>query len=567
MAGRSRKQRSSSSSWSSESSYNMSDLQYGAKLPEKKAKEEFLANPIRGYLTEDDTTLDNSSMGRSRKRNCHSKKEKHVKDETFSSEDNQDSSVSSKKRNTRGRRKRAGISRKRKVNGQKQSRATILTWLIDCGVIQENAEVVVIEEETTKKMGKIKKEGILCSCCCIVLTVGDFYKHAGGTTSKPYEYILIAETCSSLLSSMVKAWYLPEESKFHRFNSIETSHDASDSYDDACMICADGGDLMCCDNCSSTYHHNKCLGMQEVPNGSWYCPFCVCKICGDPAYENDYLQKCQQCERKYHRECRQAREPVSLDMNETPEDTFCDLTCKKIYDKLERRYLGVEHELDKSYKWTLLQNTDDGSGINIEDDYQRTVCHSKLVVARRLMEDCFEEIIDRHTKIDVVKSLLYNCGSNFNRVNFRGFYTFILEKDEEIISAATIRIHGTNLAEMPFIATNKEYRRKGMCKKLMVAIESTLCFLKVEKLVIPSVSECIGTWIESYGFRLISSPLPTEITLHNTLMFHDSVRLQKDIYPSASDKQPEETRISPKKCEEPRPFDLNVEASHQQDKD
>nr|XP_025888429.1 increased DNA methylation 1-like [Solanum lycopersicum] len=411
MAGRrSRRQRSSSSSWSSESSYNMSDLQYGAELPEKKAKEEFLANPIRGYLTEDDTALENSSMGRSRKRNRHSRIEQHVKDETFSSDDNEDSSGSSKKRNRRSKRKRAGISRTRKVNGQKQSRATILTWLLDCGVIQQNAEVVVTEEETTKKMGEIKKEGILCSCCCNVLTVGDFYKHAGGTTSKPYEYILIAETCCSLLSSMAKAWYLPEESQFHQFNSIETSHDASDSYDDACMICADGGNLMCCDNCSSTYHHKICLGMQEVPNGSWYCPFCVCKICGDPAYENDYLQKCQQCEKKYHRGCRQAREPVSLDMNETPEDTFCDLTCKKIYDKLERRYLGVEHELDKSYKWTLLQNTDNGSGMNIEDDYQRTVCHSKLVVARRLMEDCFEEIIDRHTEIDVIKSLVYNCG-------------------------------------------------------------------------------------------------------------------------------------------------------------
>ncbi|WMV54675.1 hypothetical protein MTR67_048060 [Solanum verrucosum] len=90
---------------------------------------------------------------------------------------------------------------------KKQNRATILSWLIDCDVIQENAEVVVIEEETRKKMGKIKKEGILCSCCCTVFIIEDFYKHVGGTTSKHYEYILIAETCSSLLSSMVKAYF------------------------------------------------------------------------------------------------------------------------------------------------------------------------------------------------------------------------------------------------------------------------------------------------------------------------------------------------------------------------
>lgn len=271
MAGRSRKQkkqRSSSSSWSSGSSYSMSDLHYGAKLPEKKAKKEFLANPIKGYLTEDDTNLDNSSMGRSRKRNRHSKKEQNaklemVKDEPSSSEDNQDSSVLSKKKNTWGRRKRAEKSRRKEI-GQRQRRATILSWLIDCDVIQENAEVVVIEGETRKKQGRIQKEGILCSCCYNVFTVGDFYKHAGGISSKHYEKIFIAETCSSLLSSMIQAWNLPEERKFHRFNLIETSDEASDSYDDACMICADGGDLMCCDKCSSTYHHEKCLGMKVI---------------------------------------------------------------------------------------------------------------------------------------------------------------------------------------------------------------------------------------------------------------------------------------------------------------
>ncbi|KAJ8526728.1 hypothetical protein K7X08_029205 [Anisodus acutangulus] len=573
MAGRSRKQkklRSSSSSWSSESSDSMNYLHYGAKLPVKKAKKQFLANPIKGYLTEDDRNFQSSSMGTaSRKRNRHPKNAKleMIKDEPSSSEDNQDFAVLRKKRSTWDRRKRAEKGRKRKENGESQRRATILSWLIDSDVIQENAEVYVMEIETRKTQGKIKKEGILCSCCYNVFTVAEFYNHAGGTCSKPYEKILIAETCFSLLSLMIQAWDLPEERNFRRFNLIETKDDDSDTYDDACMICADGGDLMCCDKCSSTYHHEKCLGMKEVPNGSWYCSFCVCKFCGDPADENDYLLKCPLCEKKYHWECHLAREPVSIDINNTPQGTFCDHICN------EGGIIGIEHEHDRSYKWTLLQNTDDGSGITIEDHYQRTLCHSKLVVARRLMEDCFEQIIDRHTRIDVIKSVVYNCGSNFSRVNFRGFYTAILEKDEEIISAATIRIHGTKLAEMPFIATNKEYRRKGMCRKLMVAIESALCYLKVEKLMIPSVTERIGTWIEKYGFHLIKSPLPKEIKSHNTLMFHDSKRLQKDLLPSAlattyrANSRAREIRSSVKKSEEPRSFDLNVEASHKKDKD
>lgn len=46
---------------------------------------------------------------------------------------------------------------KKKENGQTSRRATILSWLIDCDVIQENAEVLVIEGDTRKKQGKIKK--------------------------------------------------------------------------------------------------------------------------------------------------------------------------------------------------------------------------------------------------------------------------------------------------------------------------------------------------------------------------------------------------------------------------
>ncbi|PSR93466.1 Increased DNA methylation like [Actinidia chinensis var. chinensis] len=189
--------------------------------------------------------------------------------------------------------------------------------------------------------------------------------------------------------------------------------------------------------------------------------------------------------------------------------------------------VGVRKELDEGFTWTLLRRMDQEFGVRVNDLYQMIECHSKLAIAKIVIEECFETITDRHTRINVLQNVVYNCESHYIRTNFRGFYTAILEKDEEIISVASLRIHGTKLAEIPFIATLENYRSQGMCRRLMVAIESALCYFKVENLVIPSVHETIGSWIDRFGFKHIDPSMINELRIWNTLTFHESFRLQK----------------------------------------
>lgn len=80
-----------------------------------------------------------------------------------------------------------------------------------------------------------------------------------------------------------------------------------------------------------------------------------------------------------------------------------------MYEKLGR-LVGVTNELDEGLTWTLVRRIDPGGGGNSEDFYDRTVCNSKTAVAVAVMEECFEPVIDRHTQIDVVRSVVYNCG-------------------------------------------------------------------------------------------------------------------------------------------------------------
>ncbi|XP_055084783.1 chromodomain-helicase-DNA-binding protein 3 isoform X3 [Periophthalmus magnuspinnatus] len=58
---------------------------------------------------------------------------------------------------------------------------------------------------------------------------------------------------------------------------VTGNEEEEDDHMEFCRVCKDGGELLCCDTCTSSYHIH-CLNppLPEIPNGEWLCPRCTC---------------------------------------------------------------------------------------------------------------------------------------------------------------------------------------------------------------------------------------------------------------------------------------------------
>ncbi|GAY33538.1 hypothetical protein CUMW_275420 [Citrus unshiu] len=371
---------------------------------------------------------------------------------------NQATEVGSSRRNngvvaTRRRRtlrRRPGASNKSK-RGVFSKKRTILSWMIDLGIIFEDMRVWYIRDKEKIIEGTIKRGGVRCNCCHKVITVYGFEEHANeGHVKEPYAHIYLVDWGCHLLGWIYyKGLLRPEELARCEFNLVEPRKDASDLNDDACMICADGGDLICCEKCPSTFHPD-CMGMKE--NG------CVLS-----AFANFVVLAGQViCTNANNVKGDINPETINVQDNRLSPDSptkFCGKSCEEVFSEIQEKHLGVRKELADGYTWSLVQmKLDRDPHSNGEFLHEITVGNSKVSVAWTVMEEIFMPVIDRYTGINITQSVIYNRESNLRRVNFRGFYTAILERNDEFISVASIRVHGTKFAEMPFIGTRERFR-------------------------------------------------------------------------------------------------------------
>lgn len=349
-----------------------------------------------------------------------------------------------------------------------------LSFLIDSGVIVPRSKVYYKAKGRqgtvrTWAVGRITLDGIKCDCCLKIYSFVGFENHAiGSKTCKPSANIFLEDE-RSLLDCQIE---MMQGHEARETSGKSPSNFSLAENDHICSVCQCGGDLILCDQCPSSFH-KACLGFEDIPDGDWFCPSCRCGICGQRNIDGDedkHVVTCIQCEHKYHVRCLKTG---SADLSIYLGNWFCGEDCEKIYEGLHKLLgepvsVGVDN-----LTWTLVKfiNPDSCDELGSIKSELMAESYCKLNLALSVMHECFEPLKESITSRDLVEDVLFSRRSDLNRLNFQGFYTVLLERNEELISVATVRVYGKKVAELPLVGTRLQYRRQGMCRILINELE------------------------------------------------------------------------------------------------
>lgn len=389
--------------------------------------------------------------------------------------------------------------------------------------------------KTQKLLAGYKQgNGIVCSCCNKEISPSQFEAHAGmAGRRQPYRHIFI----SSGLSLHDIALSLAN-------GQVITTGDS----DDMCSICGDGGDLLLCAGCPQAFH-TACLKFQSMPEGTWYCSSCSdgsvsskkatgtgpsgnskpilirlsrvvkapeseiggCVFCRSHDFSIGRFDErtvilCDQCEKEYHVGC--LRENGLCDLKEIPQEKwFCCNGCSRIHTAVQSSVSCGPQTIPGPLS-DMIRRKDREKGIITEDGdtvewrilsgKSRYPEHLPLLSrAAVIFRECFDPIVAKSGR-DLIPVMVY--GRNISGQEFGGMYCLVLIVNSLVVSAALLRIFGQQVAELPMVATSREYQGRGYFQGLFACVENLLSSLNVENLVLPAAEEAESIWTNKFGF-------------------------------------------------------------------
>ncbi|XP_061352612.1 increased DNA methylation 1-like isoform X3 [Gastrolobium bilobum] len=421
------------------------------------------------------------------------------------------------------------------------------------------------------KMGS----GIVCRCCNTEVSPSQFEVHAGwASRKKPYAYIYTSNGVSlhELAISLSK----------------DRKYSAKDN-DDICIICWDGGNLLLCDGCPRAFH-TECASLSSIPRGDWYCQFCQnmferekfvaynanavaagrvegvdpieqitnrcirivkdieaelsgCALCGGVDFSRSgfgprTIILCDQCEKEYHVGC--LRDHKIAYLKELPEGNWlCCSDCMRAHSTLENLLVREAERLPESLLGVINKKLVEKELQPIKDiDVRWRLLNGKiaspetrplLLEAVSIFHECFNPIIDAASGRDLIPAMVY--GRNVRGQEFGGMYCALLMVNSCVVSAGMLRIFGTDIAELPLVATTNRNHGKGYFQTLFSCIERLLAFLNVKNLVLPAAEEAESIWTDKFGFSKMKPDQLTNyrktcnqmVTFKGTNMLHKMV--------------------------------------------
>ncbi|XP_019428224.1 PREDICTED: uncharacterized protein LOC109336216 isoform X3 [Lupinus angustifolius] len=411
-----------------------------------------------------------------------------------------------------------------------------------------------------KLLGGYKQgNGIVCGCCDLEISPSQFEAHAGmAARRQPYRHIYTSNglTLHDIALSLASGQNL-------------TTGDS----DDMCAICGDGGDLILCNGCPRAFHA-ACLGFDCAPESSWHCLNCRdnvgngressmarpimirltqvdkapefemggCIVCRQhdfsvAKFDERTVIICDQCEKEYHVGC--LRDIGLCELEELPKDKwFCCDDCNRIYVALQNSVSAGADIIPTSLSELIIKKHEERGlcsyeGMNgiqwrILSGKSRYPEHLPLLSrAAAIFRECFDPIVALSGR-DLIPVMVY--GRNISGQEFGGMYCIVLIVNSVVVSAGLLRIFGCNVAELPLVATSREYQGKGYFQVLFSCIERLLSSLNVEKLVLPAAGDAESIWTKKLGFRKMSEDqLSKHLREVQLTLFNKTSMLEKTV--------------------------------------
>ncbi|PON71192.1 Autoimmune regulator [Trema orientale] len=441
-------------------------------------------------------------------------------------------------------------------------------------ILPDGTEVAYYARGQKLLVGYKKGYGIICSCCNSEVSASQFEAHAGwATRRKPYLHIYTSNGVSLHELSL-------SLSKDRKFSTYEN--------DDLCYVCRDGGDLLCCDGCPRAFH-GRCINLPSIPSGTWYCKLCQnlferdksvecnanavaagrvpgvdpieqianrciriinteeidfggCALCREHEFSKSGFGPrtvlfCDQCEREFHVGC--LKDHGMQDLKELPTGVwFCGSDCQRIHSALQKLISSGEEKLSESVTNAIIKKHNNKGESGAKLDIKWRILNGKMASddeaasllskAVAIFHDRFAPITDSATRNDLIPAMLY--GKSMMGQDFSRMYCAILTVNQCVVSAGIFRIYGSDVAELPLVATSAECQGQGYFQTLFSCFERFLAFLNVKKLVLPAADEAVAIWTKKFGFsKLAQDELNKLKRQYQMMIFQGTSALSKPV--------------------------------------